>query len=174
MDIAGAYSQLTYRAEDVLLMTCSLPGDFMVFFLGSTFGLGAMPVAFQVITRAVQWELNESTKYCIKGRCLMYVDDICGVSFHDDVKDDLATVKRLVEGLLGEGAIADRKTEVDKNGQPEVIGYKLDYLNKRVGISDRNILKAFYAAYIIGDGKSVTCAQMRSLPTPLATRRSAH
>jgi hypothetical protein len=34
MDIAGAYTQLTYWAEDVHLMACSLPGDLMVFFLG--------------------------------------------------------------------------------------------------------------------------------------------
>ena len=122
-----------------------------------------MPFAFQVITRAVQWELNEGTKYRIKGRCLMYVDDICGVSFDDDVKDDITTVKRLVEGLLGEGAIADLKTEVDKNGQLEVIRYKLDYLHKRVGTSDKNILKAFYAAYTIGDGKGVTRAQMQKV-----------
>ena len=161
MDIAGAYTLLTYRAEDVHLMACALPGDFIAFFLGGTFGWGAMPFAFQVITRAVQWELNEGSKYRIKGQCLMYVDDICGVSFHDEVESDLATVKRLVEGLLGEGAIADKKTAVDINGQLEVIGYKLDYLNQRVGISEKNVLKAFYAAYTVRDGIGVTLPQMQ-------------
>ncbi len=59
MDIAGAYTQLTYRAEDVHLMACALPGDLVAFFTRGTFGWGAMPFAFSVITKAIVWQLNE-------------------------------------------------------------------------------------------------------------------
>ena len=50
MDIAGAYTQLTYRAEDVHLMACSIPGDLVAFFMCGTFRWGAMPFAFHPIT----------------------------------------------------------------------------------------------------------------------------
>ena len=69
MDISGAYTQLTYRAEDVHLMACSIPGDLVAFFMCGTFGWGAMPFAFHPITQAVVWELNEgpNTKHRLTG-----------------------------------------------------------------------------------------------------------
>ena len=91
MDLRGAYTLLTFRAEDVHLMGCLLPEDLVAFFTRGT--LGAMPFAFQVVTRTVDWELNRGIQHKLLGQSLMYVDDI-GVSFEDDVEQDQATVLR--------------------------------------------------------------------------------
>ena len=163
MDIAGAYTQLTYRAEDVHLMACALPGDLVAFFTCGTFGWGAMPFAFNVITKAIVWELNEGTKYRLAGQCLMYVDDLAGVCFDADMAADQSKAKTLVEGLLGEGAIADDKTEPDEDGCLDFIGYSVDIHNKRVGISRRNILKALWATLEVEDGSAVTVKQMQRI-----------
>ena len=161
MDIAGAYTQLTYRAEDVHLMACALPGDLVAFFTCGTFGWGAMPFAFNVITKAIVWELNEGTKYKLNGRCLMYVDDLAGVCFDDDMASDQDKAKTLIEGLLGDGAIATDKTEPDDDGHLDFIGYNVDIRNKRVGISRRNTLKALWATLEVEDGSAVTTKQMQ-------------
>jgi hypothetical protein len=156
MDLKGAYTLLTFRADDVHLMGCQLPEELVAFFTGGTFGWGAMPFAFQVITRAVDWELNVGVRHRLHGMSMMYVDDIMGVSFEEDVDDDQATVTQLVEGLLGKGAIATNKTVKDVDGVLEAIGYRLDHITNRVGISEKNVKKAFFAAYSIGNGTSVT------------------
>lgn len=41
----------------------------------------------------------------------MYVDDIIGVCFADEVDTDLATTREICTSLLGSGAVADDKTE---------------------------------------------------------------
>ena len=165
MDISGAYTQLTYRAEDVHLMACSIPGDLVAFFMCGTFGWGAMPFAFHPITQAVVWELNEgpNTKHRLTGRCMMYVDDVAGVCFDDDLEGDQAKTKALTEGLLGKGAISDRKTEADIDGSLDFIGYTVNFRTRRVGISRRNTRRALFAALEVGSGNRVTLQQMQRI-----------
>ena len=163
MDIAGAYTQLSYRAEDVHLMACSLPGDLVAFFTCGTFGWGAMPFAFHQITGAVVWELNEGRKHRLAGQCVMYVDDIAGVCFEDDLEADQGKAKTLVEGLLGIGSIADDKTEADRNGCLDFIGYRVDLPNKRVGITRANVCKALACAMAVGNGDAVDIKQMQRI-----------
>ena len=161
MDLKGAYTLLTFRADDVHLMGCQLPDELVAFFTGGTFGWGAMPFAFQVITRAVDWELNVGVRHRLHGMSMMYVDDIMGVSFEEDLKHDIDRVKELVEGLLGVGAIADSKTHSDSDGVLEVIGYEIRLTTQMVGIAPKNVRKAFHAAFDIGDGAGVTRTQVQ-------------
>ncbi len=152
MDISSAYSKLTFCANDVHLMGCELPGDLIAFFTGGTFGWGGMPFAFDVVTRAVQWELNEGTQHRLHGMSLMYVDDVIGIAFADEVALDQAIITRLVEGLLGAGAISVKKTMVEVGGVLEVIGYRIDRGMRRAGISENNVHKAFQAVWAIEHG----------------------
>ena len=163
MDIKGAYTLLTYRPEDVHLMGMELPGDVSVFFMGGTFGWGAMPFCFQVVTRAVLWELNNGTRHRLKGVALMYVDDIIAASLACDLADDQARVTALVDGLLGNGAMAPKKTIVETEGVLDAIGYRIDRINERVGISEANTHKAFFAAWDVGDGSTVTMQMMEKV-----------
>ena len=172
MDIFGAYTQLTFRADDVHLMSASLPGELIAFFMCGTFGWAAMPFAFQVISRAVVWELTKGVRHRLTGDCLMYVDDIGGISFQEDVAEDQEKVRTLVEGLLGPGAIAPTKTELDVGGALDLIGYQINISTMRVGVSTRNLRKAFYAAYQIGEGRSITLVQMQRVAAHCARYRT--
>jgi hypothetical protein len=163
MDIKGAYTLLTYRAEDVHLMGMELPGEVTAFFMGGTFGWGAMPFCFQVVTRAVLWELNKGTRHKLRGEALMYVDDIIAASLACDVAHDQSTVTALVDGLLGDGAMSQKKTVVETDGVLDAIGYRIDRINELVGISENNTHKAFYAAWDVGDGTNVTVTMMEKV-----------
>ena len=165
MDLKGAYTLMSYKAEDVHLMACSVPDDLVVFFLCGTFGWGGTPYAFQVITRAIVWELNSPSATVgtrIKGTALMYVDDLAGVSFEEDLTHDLGAAHALIEGLLGVGAVAADKTKLDgeepdtQPGELNFIGYKIDKNKRRTGITRKNVIKACSALHRIGDGKRVT------------------
>jgi hypothetical protein len=165
MDLKGAYTLISYRAEDVHLMACSVPDDLVIFFLCGTFGWGGTPYAFQVVTRALVWELNSplgTVGSRLRGKALMYVDDLAGVSFEDDLQHDLGVAHALIEGLLGIGAVAADKTKLDgeeqdtKPGELNFIGYKIDHHLKKTGITRKNVIKACSALHRIGDGKRVT------------------
>jgi hypothetical protein len=123
----------------------------------------AMPFCFQVVTRAVLWELNKGTRHKLRGESLMYVDDIIAASLACDVEHDQAIVTALVDGLLGDGAMAQKKTVVETEGVLEAIGYRIDRINERVGISEGNTHKAFYAAWDVGDGTNVTVKMMEKV-----------
>jgi hypothetical protein len=84
MDLKGAYTLLSFRPED----TC--PFGMLVFLqIAGIFGWAGTPAAFQVVTRAITWEL----RHALRRSTLMYVDDIIGVCFAEDVDQDLARTR---------------------------------------------------------------------------------
>jgi hypothetical protein len=102
------------------------------------FGWSGTPAAFQVVTRAIVCEL----KYALRGRVVMYVDDIMGVCFAEDLDADLARTKLICTDLLGPGSVADDKTEFGV--RLDMIGYTISLPDNRVSISRKNFLTAFH------------------------------
>lgn len=138
MDLKGAYTLLSFRPEDVGLFGMLLTGDLVYLQIAGIFGWTGTPAAFQVVTRAISWEL----KHALRSQTLMYVDDIIGVCFADDVDKDLAEARRICTSLLGSGAVADDKTETGT--RLDIIGYTVDLESKRVSIAKKNFLAALH------------------------------
>ena len=138
MDLKGAYTLLSFRPEDVGLFAMLLSEDVVYFQMAGIFGWSGTPAAFQVVTRAITWEL----KHALRSRTVMYVDDIIGVCFVDQLDVDLATTRTICTDLLGSGAVADDKTE--HGVRLDVIGYTLDLTEKRVLIARKNFLTALH------------------------------
>ena len=136
MDLKGAYTLLSFRAEHVGLFGMLLTDDLVYLQLAGIFGWSGTPAAFQVVTRAISWELRAK----LRSRTLMYVDDIVGIGFAKDIPADLALTRSICTRLLGSGAVADDKTEV--NRRLDVIGYIIDLDTRRVLISNKNFLTA--------------------------------
>ena len=136
MDLKGAYTLLSFRPEDVGLFGMLLTGDLVYFQLAGIFGWSGTPAAFQVVTRAISWEL----KHALRSRTLMYVDDIIGVCFAEDVDTDLRRTRDICTSLLRPGAVADGKTEA--RTRLDVIGYTVDLVTERVLIARKNFLTA--------------------------------
>ena len=57
MDLKGAYTLLSFRPEDAGLFGMLLTGDVVYFQIAGIFGWSGTPAAFQVVTRAIAWEL---------------------------------------------------------------------------------------------------------------------
>ena len=138
MDLKGAYTLLSFRPEDAGLFAMLLTGDMVYFQIAGIFGWSGTPAAFQVVTRAITWEL----RHALKSRTLMYVDDIIGVCFEADVEADLARTREICVNLLGSGAVADDKTE--HGTRMDVIGYTIDLTTERVLIARKNFLTALH------------------------------
>ena len=136
MDLKGAYTLLSFRAEYVGLFGMLLTDDLVYLQLAGIFGWSGTPAAFQVVTRAIAWELRSR----LRSRTVMYVDDIIGVGFQTDIAADLALTRSICTELLGSSAVADDKTEVSR--RLDVIGYVIDLDTGRVLISKKNFLTA--------------------------------
>ena len=111
---------LSFRPDDAGLFGMLLTGDLVYLQIAGTFGWAGTPAAFQVVTRAISWEL----RHALKSSTLMYVDDIIGVCFVSDVDQDLALTRGICTSLLGSGAVADDKTETGI--RLDIIGYTVD------------------------------------------------
>lgn len=138
MDLKGAYTLLSFRPEDAGLFGMLLTDDLVYLQIAGIFGWSGTPAAFQVVTRAIAWEL----KHALRSRTIMYVDDIIGVCFEEDVESDLCRTRDICTNLLGSGAVADDKTEVGR--RLDIIGYTIDLDTQRVSIARKNFLKALH------------------------------
>ena len=81
----------------------------VVFYHCGPFGWTAMPMAFQVITRVVKWELSQPG--VLRGLMDMYTDDMFGVCLARDLEHDMDKARKFCKQLLGSTSIEERKTE---------------------------------------------------------------
>ena len=138
MNLKGAYTLLSFRPEDVGLFAMMLTDSTVYFQIAGIFGWAGTPAAFQVVTRAIQWEL----KHRLESATIMYVDDIVGVCMLKDLESDLSLTRDTCTNLLGPTAVADDKTETGR--RLDVIGYVVDLDLERVLIAKKNHLNALY------------------------------
>jgi hypothetical protein len=138
MDLRGAYTLLSYRPEDVGLLGMMLTDNTVYFQTAGIFGWAGTPAAFQVVTRAIKYELSTA----LHSSTLMYVDDVVGVGRAEFIQSDLATTRLICTNLLGPTAIADDKTEQGR--RVDIIGYTVDLDLRRVLIAEKNFLTALH------------------------------
>ena len=138
MDLKGAYTLLSFRPEDVGLFAMMLTDNIVYFQIAGIFGWAGTPAAFQVVTRAIQWEL----RHRLRSSTTMYVDDILGVCMLKDLESDLILTRETCTDLLGPTAVADDKTETGR--RLDVIGYIVDLDLQRVLIARKNYLNTLH------------------------------
>ena len=161
MDLDCAFSLISWRVEDVRLMANEMTDGLTIFHLCGQFGWTGTPSAFQVVTRALAWELAHSPVYGVSGRCILYVDDIWGICLRQNLQMDIDAVRLLCTGLLGKGAIAEHKTIMGR--RLPVIGYELDLDTMMMTIMDKNVLRASYAFLSTDLSKPVPVRHMMRL-----------
>lgn len=151
MDLSGAFTLLDMRPEDTPLLAAEMQNGVIAVFWCGIFGWTCMPAVFQVIPRAIQWELRQPRR--LHGDMGMFVDDIIGVSTRQCVEKDMNTTRGLCQGLLGDHAIEEKKTAVGR--RLTVIGWDLDLDKQLVGLAQKNALKAFYGFATEGESERV-------------------
>jgi hypothetical protein len=107
VDLRGAYTLLSFEDAAVRYVGAEMTGGLIIFFLCGVFGWSGIPASFQVVSRALKFEIARR----IKGADL-YVDDIFGVSKKGDVEADIAKVVDLCQALFQSDCIEASKTVV--------------------------------------------------------------
>jgi hypothetical protein len=162
LDLKGAYNLISFKKQFCKLFAVELVGGIVVIFLCGLFGWSATPAAFQVVTRALVFEMGLR----LMGRCCMYVDDILGVTLVKNLEKDKTVTADICIDLLGEGAIAHEKTLDTEGGGPrriDVIGYTLDLDSLRVTLTRRNLLRTVYAFFHVDITAKVPVAAIQRM-----------
>jgi hypothetical protein len=157
MDLKGAYTLLSFRTQDVPLLGMELTSELVMFFLCGIFGWTGTPACFQVITRAISFELNR----ILCGKALMYVDDIFGVCRARDLTHDMTATERICTSLLGSDAV--EKTKSESGLRLSVIGYEIDLTTRIVTVARRNVLKALYGFFCTDVDAPITVKVLQKL-----------
>lgn len=160
-DIRAAFTLLFWRPEAVKLFAMELVGGVAIIFLAGTFGWTGTPAAFQVVTRALIFELAR----CLLGKALMYVDDVMGISLRKDLDTDINATRSLITNLLGPTSFAEDKVETTSPSVRRLdnIGYAVDISKLLVTISRRNALKTTYGFLIVDETRKVPVRVMQKL-----------
>lgn len=140
-DLRDAFGLLWTAPEDIPLIGIPLTEERVLFSLCASFGLGGLPPAFGVITRAVLALVGASTT----GYSSMYVDDLFGASPTDHIAADMAAADYAIKKLLGPEAVAAHK---DESGRAiDIIGWHIDLDRQTVTVSRSNLLRALHAFF---------------------------
>jgi hypothetical protein len=161
-DVSSAFNRLWWRPSDARLFAMELVGGLCVIFLVGTFGYTGTPAAFEVVTRALRFELVKRLIGMLLG---VYVDDAMGTAWREDMSRDASIVEALIEGLLGPGAYAHAKYERTdvSNRRVDLLGYTVCLLSRLVTISRRNWMKTAAGFFAVDTSKPVPVKTMERL-----------
>ena len=161
MDLAAAYNLIIYDPADAGLMASETSDGYVVIYLAGTFGWTGTPAAFEVVTRAIRWELKRPK---FPGRSKMFVDDACCATLLGILPQAQEIAKHVMEDLLGPGAVADEKTKSTAlQSSLTCIGYELDMKLRRVGVAKKNLLRAIYGFFVVDTSRAVPVRRMEQL-----------
>lgn len=156
-DLNGAFNLLWFNPDHVPLLAFPLLDGHVAVHLAGLFGLGGLPPAFTVISRAVDAASADS----LVGASSMYVDDDCGCSPLHALHADMDTAHRIMTDLLGPSAVAANKDEYGR--ALKFIGWLVDLDTRSVLPSPRNLLKMQHAFFSVPRNWRVTAEHVLRL-----------
>lgn len=164
-DLRGAFTLLFYEASGVNKLAMEMTEDKVIIFICGIFGWTGTPAAFQVINRALVYEI----KRAIKGDIVMYSDDILIVTLRKHLTSDARITDSICTSLMGPNSVETSKTESGR--LLTFIGYDIDLDMELITISERNILRTMYAFLTVDFNQPMKVKTMQKLAS-LASRSS--
>lgn len=147
IDIKAAFNLIQYHPDSAGLMASETSDGYILIFLFGTFGWTGTPGAFNVVSRAIIFEVR--LRLNTLARSAIYVDDITTITSRKHVNECIRIITEVITSLLGPDTVAEDKTMVTSATIREAvaIGYVLDLQRQRVGVARKNILKSLYGFF---------------------------
>jgi hypothetical protein len=136
-------------------MAAEMKYDLLVFLLCGVFGWAGTPAVFQVVSRAIKYQVNTFTS----GMADIYVDDIFGVSLKQSAQSDINLVCSFLRKLFNSDCVEDTKTETGR--RVIVISYVIDLDSSLVSVSQKNYLRVLCGRSSIDFIKKVSVRTMQ-------------
>ena len=156
-DLRGAFTLLFFDENGVQNLAMEMTDDKVIIFICGIFGWTGTPAAFQVVTRALVYEL----KKILLGDVTMYSDDILVVTLKKHLELDMKSTEKVCVDLMGPNSIETSKSET---GRPiTFIGFDIDLDKKLITISERNILRTLYGFLNINIAEPIKVKTLQKL-----------
>ena len=110
-DLRGAFTLLFFDEDGVQNLAMEMTNNEVIIFICGIFGWTETPAAFQVVTRALLYEL----KNVLCGDVIMYSDYILVVTLRKYLEIDMTSTEKLCIDLMGPNSIETSKTENRKD-----------------------------------------------------------
>ena len=157
MDLKGAFTLLFFRPVDCGLLVLPMTDGLSYIPIAGNFGLSIFPFVFNVISRC----LLRAIQLLILGSICIYIDDLQGCCYKEDVDDEIEIASSVIVKLLGDDAVAYDKTE--KGRVIDWIGWQFDLDTMTVSIADHNFYKTLYGFLAINRGQRVKVSTLHTL-----------
>ena len=157
MDLKGAFTLLFVKPGDVGLLAFELTDDITMMYHTGMFGWTGMPSGFQIITRV----LKRGIRRRIHGECDMYVDDLLGVCHCNDVQHDMGIARDVCNGLLGPGAVEEKKTHSGR--VMDWVGWEMNLDTRMVSLASHNFLNTLYGFISVDVTTTIVYSKLQSL-----------
>ena len=140
LDVKSAFHLLSVHKDSVALLAFQLLNGYTMFWLVAFFGWACFPHCWNVVARILRAALRADA---ITGFLDIYVDDLCGLTIQSALSSDIQIIKDTLELLLGQGSVAEDKTE---SGRRLVwIGWLVDLDSDSLSVAEPLLLKAIHA-----------------------------
>ena len=166
IDLKGAFTLLFVKPTSCQRLAFALTGDLTMIYHVGMFGWTGMPAAFQVVTRVITRLVNMR----LRGKAQMYVDDLMGCCHRDHLASELEIARSVCNGLLGDGAVEEKKTTSGR--QQDFIGWQINLDRRAVSVAEHNYQKTLYGFLKVDTARGVKIRQIQSLAS-WASRYSA-
>lgn len=161
-DLKGAFNLLNYNPDYCKWFAFPLIDDIVVIHLAGLFGWIGMPHAFQVLTRILQ----ALCRHIISGLCYWYVDDLMAVSLATMYINDSTLVDANVQQLLGQGSIADAKSQHARC--LEFLGWDFNLDTRTITLCARNMNKLVHALFSFHPTDKISISHIQRLASLLS------
>ena len=163
MDLRGAFNLLFFRPDGAQYFATELVGGLVIIFLCGIFGWAGTPFAFNVVTRAIRYELQVTQQ----GEADMYVDDLAELCETVELQSEIVSARRVCTDLMGEEAVEDTKTETTEDEgrrrSIDLIGWNINLAFQVVTMARKNLLKSFYGFFELDVDRPVPVRTMERL-----------
>lgn len=142
-DLRGAFTLLNILPRDVQKCAYELTDGLTMIHLTGFFGWMGFPAAFHVITKVLVSNINP----LIDGKVDMYVDDVMGVSPTTSIQKDMTVANKIIQRLVGEDAVNDKKDEHGRKS--DWIGWCICLDRMSITVAHKNLLKCLHGMFSI-------------------------
>jgi hypothetical protein len=156
-DLRGAFTLLNYDPAAARSIAMEMTNDQAMIFHCGVFGWTGTPAAFQVVSRALSFELNRK----LAGKSKIYSDDIIVVTERKCVPAEQSVIMAVCEGIMGPGAI--EKTKSVTGRVLDFIGYTIDLERSLLYVAEYSAMKTLWGFMSVKVEEVVTVKQMQRL-----------
>ncbi len=150
-DVESAFPQLNIEPSSALMFATRIDDELIFINSSGLFGWPSMPMAFGVISRALERKVNS----VISGISIFFCDDNNALFLRDSAFSDQALAQEAMRQVLNPSAVSSSK-EITPRLVGDIIGWTIDLSNGTMRPTTKGTEKIFYAFSSVDTSRKIS------------------